>query len=747
MENPRRFADKAQPGNLKKAIAFSLKYESSAIRKSLQHFNQQRYQAVKAIEDYEALKDGIRRIKEEAIDRLPELLETLKQQIVSRGGHFFLAANAQEARTIIKDICQKHKARLAVKSKSMTSEEIGLNAKLEAAGLEVVETDLAEFIIQLAGEHPSHIVVPAIHRTQKQIAQLFKEKFKVNQPLESGEQLTRFARNWLREKFFNADVGITGANVIAADTGTLLLIESEGNIRMTTTMPSVHIALAGVEKVIARQADLFHFYEILAPSATGQPLTSYTHLLRPPLPVPVFNFKDRPLTDQREFYLVLVDNGRLQARSDTLLKEALYCIRCSACLNVCPNFQVLGGHAFGGETYSGGIGAIWEAIIRQPEKAKFTELCTSCTRCVDQCPARINIPWLNIGLKQRLAQRQPDLTGRLFGLLLNTPGPDAGASVQKQVFGHFSKVAKTLAVWPAAGNRLMRAPFSRWFLEKVVGVDRRRSLPPVAQQSFVKKYQNKLLAFRAFPQIKENARVLIFSDVFMNYNYPERGAALATILDALNIPFCVSPSMDDGRAALSQGLVATAQKQALKTAEYLLKAVEQDFKILVVEPSVLAMFRSDYHKLLRSESDFWALQQAVFEPFEFLLHYLNQQGKHVSDYFVANFSSVFYHAHCQQKTIDAVQSTITFFEKLGIAVHLSEVECCGMAGSFGYKKDFYDVSVTVSEPLLEQIRQAKAERIMASGISCSEQIQQQLGAKIPHPIELAASLLRFKQND
>jgi len=251
----------------------------------------------------------------------------------------------------------------------MTSEEIGLNRALESAGIEVAETDLAEFILQAADEQPSHVIAPAIHYSRERITALFRRVFRTDLPLETGEELTRFARERLREKFLAADVGITGANFVVADSGTLVLVESEANIRMTVMMPPIHIAIAGVEKVIPTRADLAPFIELLAASATGQPMSSYTSIISPPLSTPVLS--DDEGVRRREFHLVLVDNGRARMRDDPVLREALYCIRCSACLNSCANFQAVGGHAFGGETYSGGIGGSWEAGTRSLLNARF----------------------------------------------------------------------------------------------------------------------------------------------------------------------------------------------------------------------------------------------------------------------------------------------------------------------------------------------------------------------------------------
>ncbi|NOY78232.1 MAG: lactate utilization protein, partial [Calditrichaeota bacterium] len=276
---PRDVANKSSKDHLTQAIQMALAIESEPVRRNTNTFNQNRYVAVRTIGDYEALKDRARAIKERAIEEIETSVKVLQRVIEERGGHFYLAKDAAEASAYIRDVCQKHKAKLVVKSKSITSEEIKLNPVLEAAGIEVAETDLAEFILQVADEQPSHIVAPAIHRSRERISQLFTEKFHPKEPLETGEDLTRFAREILRQKFLTADIGISGANILAAETGTLVLVENEGNIRMVTQAPSVHIAIAGVEKIVPRWDDLWPFIELLAPSGTGQPLSQYTHIL------------------------------------------------------------------------------------------------------------------------------------------------------------------------------------------------------------------------------------------------------------------------------------------------------------------------------------------------------------------------------------------------------------------------------------------------------------------------------------
>jgi len=353
-----------------------------------------------AFEDFpegEALRDQARAIKEATLQRLDHHLETLVANIERLGGHVHYAATSEEARTIVVDIARRTGARMAVKSKSMATEEIHLNEALERAGVTPVETDLGEYIIQLAHERPSHIIAPAIHKTKGQVADLFSREFKRRVEADP-EVLTKIARGELREKFLQADLGITGANFAVADTGTVVLVTNEGNGRMVTSLPRVHVAVMGVEKVVPSLTDLMVFLAILAKSATGQKLSVYTTLVRGPR-------RAGELEGPEEFHLVLLDNGRI-AQLGGPLREALYCLRCGACLNVCPVYRQIGGHAYG-YTYPGPIGILLTAMLEGSRSVKDLAHASSlCGACADACPVRIDIPRMLIELRREVREKQ-----------------------------------------------------------------------------------------------------------------------------------------------------------------------------------------------------------------------------------------------------------------------------------------------------------------------------------------------------
>lgn len=355
-----------------------------------------------ALADSSALRDHAKQIKEHTLAHLDRYLEQLEGSIERLGGKVHWAATAEDARRIVVEIAEKTGSRRIVKSKSMTTEEIHLNPALEAAGLEVTETDFGEFIIQLAGERPSHLVAPAVHHTRESIARILSQHTGENLPDEPGP-LAKVGRRLLREKFARADMGITGANFAVAETGTLVLVTNEGNGRLTTACPRVHVAIVGMEKVIPRMRDLPVFLKLLARGATGQTLSVYTTLI-----TGIRRAGERDGAE--ELHLVLLDNGRSRVLG-TPFRESLQCIRCGACLNACPVYRRIGGHAYGG-VYSGPIGSIltplYDSVAANPHLPHASSLCGACQAA---CPVKINIPQMLIGLRE-LQQQEPRAKSR-----------------------------------------------------------------------------------------------------------------------------------------------------------------------------------------------------------------------------------------------------------------------------------------------------------------------------------------------
>jgi L-lactate dehydrogenase complex protein LldF len=335
----------------------------------------------------ETLRQQGAQIRANALSKLPQLLEQLEQRCTENGIQVHWAERVDEANKIVLEIMREHKAELLIKGKSMVSEEMNLNHFLTSHGIECLESDLGEYILQLANEPPSHIVAPAIHKTRQDIAKLFKEKFPEIPYSDDVDTLTRNARGILRDKFYHAGVGLSGVNFAVAESGTLCLVENEGNGRMCTTVPPVHIAVTGIEKVVEKLAHIPPLLSLLTRSATGQPITTYFNMISSPRKL---GEKDGP----KEVHLILLDNGRSRIYEDSELVNTLRCIRCGACMNHCPIYTRIGGHAYA-TTIPGPIGSILE-----PQKAGLADLgelpvaSTLCGACAEVCPVRIPIPRL-----------------------------------------------------------------------------------------------------------------------------------------------------------------------------------------------------------------------------------------------------------------------------------------------------------------------------------------------------------------
>jgi L-lactate dehydrogenase complex protein LldF len=368
--------------------------------------------------DSSQVRDKARSIKDATLAELDVHLETLEKSVTSRGGHVHFAETGDEACKMILGILQSRGAKRVVKSKSMTTEEIHLNKALEKGGIHPVETDFGEYIIQVAGHRPSHIVGPALHLSAKNVADILSPEAGEELPAERVP-LAAFARKKLRAEFASADAGITGANFAVAETGTIVLISNEGNARLTVALPKLHIAVMGMEKVIPKLADLPYFLKVLARAATGQRMSIYSSMVTGAR-------REGELDGASEFHLVILDNGRSRILGGPL-RESLFCIRCGACLNACPVYRSVGGHSYGG-VYAGPIGAVltplYDGLAANHHLPHASSLCGACQAA---CPVKIAIPDMLIKLREKLhdepvgPSKMESLAYRLWARTLRSP--------------------------------------------------------------------------------------------------------------------------------------------------------------------------------------------------------------------------------------------------------------------------------------------------------------------------------------
>lgn len=413
--------------------------------------------ASEVLPDYQELRQHAHEIKRHAIEHLDYYLEELERNVEKRGGKVIWANTAAEACDFIETLARERGVKLAVKSKSMVTEEIHLNDRLEKAGVETVETDLGEYIIQLAGEKPYHIIAPALHKTREQVAELLGQDKDA-----TAEQLTAVARARLREKFLAAGIGITGANFLAADSGAVVIVENEGNARLCSSAPEIHIAVTGIEKIVPRARDLAVFLKLLVRSATGQGLSVYTSILSGTRRA---GEPDGP----SEFYLVLVDNGRTKILADKSKRQSLYCIRCGACLNACPVYRKIGGYSYPW-VYSGPIGKILTPQFMGRDRDPWLPFASSlCGACGEVCPVKIEIPRILLELRREVAASKSGSEAaafRVFSWIMRNP----------RVYAQF-KWVRRMKVTPAVG------PLKAWLSV--------RDLPPFPAQSFRELWRNR----------------------------------------------------------------------------------------------------------------------------------------------------------------------------------------------------------------------------------------------------------------
>ena len=444
-------------------------HHRQVVRTALRSYETARDNRKAAFQDGPSARQAAAETKWQAINHLDQYLEQLVARLESRGTKVHWASNGVQAREIITNLLQEKKARSVIKSKAMTSEEIHLNEALEKAGFKVIESDLGEFIVQLRHEPPYHIVFPSMHLTRSEIKELFQRELG-DAPSDNPEDLTMVARRVMRQKYLTAEVGFTGANFAIAETGMISITENEGNARLTAALPRTMVTLLGIEKILPRFADLALFLPMLATAGAGQTLTGYNTMYSGP--------RQPGETDgPEEWHVILLDNHRTELLADAEQRDALHCIRCGACLNVCPIFRNVGGHTYG-TTYSGPIGSVITPHLRGLQDWKHLSNASSlCGACTETCPVKIDLHHHLLQNRRNAATEKPSrlerLGYRLFNLLVSDP--------------HFWRLAKKIGwLTQPLHRRVMGAkydPARAW--------TKTRDLPPVPLESFKDWWRNR----------------------------------------------------------------------------------------------------------------------------------------------------------------------------------------------------------------------------------------------------------------
>jgi len=635
--------------------------------------------------------------KDAAISRMDELFEQFKQSAEKTGTKIHLAQTASEANEIIARIARENAVTKIVKSKSMTAEETLLNHHLEAEGFEVTETDLGEYIIQLRGEGPSHMVMPAIHLSRYQVADLFTDVTGQKQDTEI-ERLVKVARRELRQKYVEADMGISGANFALADTGTIGLVANEGNARLVTTLPRVHVALVGLDKLIPTLHDALLVNRALPRNATGQGITSYVTWITGP------NTCAAAPDYQKQMHIVFLDNGRRELARDPIFSQVLRCVRCGACANVCPIYRMVGGHQYG-HIYIGAIGLIVTYFFHGRDKAKnLVQNCINCGACKEVCAAGIDLPRLIKEVHSRIQDEEGHpLTSLLLGKVLRS----------RRLFHTLLRSAH-VAQKPITNDAqyLRHLPFI--FAKQ----HNFRTLPAITDNPFRDRWP------KLKPEVLEpRCRVALFSGCLHDFVYPQQLEAAVNLLAQQKV------ALEFPREQSCCGLPVEmmGEKQATRDVarQNIYAFMQEDYDyILTLCASCANHLKNGYLKIF--EDDASMLEQVhLFAdkvyPFSSLL---NDVLEIESDLFQSDGPKTTYHAPCHLcRGLGVRQAPHALINKAGLQFLPADEEetCCGFGGTFSSK--FPNISAEILARKLEDFNQTGAEVLVTECPGCIMQLR------------------------
>jgi L-lactate dehydrogenase complex protein LldF len=665
-----------------------------------------RAKAIQEITDFEEFRSEVRSIKEESLRKLPQLLEMFVRNAERHGARIHYARDAAEANEIIFRIIKASGATGLVKSKSLTSEEIMLNEWLEERGLEVVETDLGERIVQLARERPSHLVFPAIHKSREEVADLFSRESGVAL---SGDikELLSYIRRRLRRYFVEARVGLNGANIGIAEIGAVVLETNEGNGRLVASIPEIQIVLLGVEKIVETVEEGLLLARAHGVSATGQRVTTYVSVMAGRLPL-------SGGVGARELHIVLLDNGRARMLEDPYFREALYCIRCGACMNVCAPYSVVGGHLFG-HIYPGPIGIPWTLAVHGVEKALFSHLCISCGLCREVCPASINIPLMISRVKEILAER------------MGHPRVNRAMMMYERFAGLASRTAPV-------SNWALRSRIFRYLLEKAIGLDSSVAIPEFRRESFEQRFR-KMRRRVTDPQ----RRVIVFTDIFANYSRPEIAEALVKALYLADIEVELPEQLSSGYPLVAYGDLEGARRYARRNLELLWPYVSRGYEVVSIEPTATYTLRHIYPYLLPDEPRARELAGRTREALEILRELVDRGAVEVR---YDGGRRLGLHVPCHQRALSGASNIIALSEKAGLDAQLVEDGiCCGMAGTFGMKHGPLgrELALAMGNRLFDLFLSSRVDAILTESSVCAIHLREGTGLEVHHPLEV----LRF----
>lgn len=691
----------------------------TALKRAVGAYKTSRAEAMEGF-DFAASQDQVRAVKERSIADLDGLFARFREEAERVGAVVHEAADGQAVAEIVRKLAEDRGVSLVVKSKSMLTEELQLNHRLAGSGLRIVETDLGEWIIQLAGEKPSHFTMPAMHKTREQIAELFSGATGQEQDPEIAK-LVQVARRELRQAFVDADMGISGANIAIAETGTLVLVSNEGNARLVTTLPPIHVAIVGYEKLVETMDDAAAILKVLSKSGTGQKQTAYVSFITgPSRTTDIEKTLALGVHGPRELHIIFVDAGRKAMAGDEQCREALYCIKCGACLNMCPVYKSVGGHAYG-NAYMGGIGSIVTAFHQSLDSAEDTlALCAGCGYCAGICPSKIDTPGMVLELRKRLVESHGiPLTGHLLLAAIRHP----------EFLRWVSRTSRTFQ--PAIMSKdgmLADLPL----LTSLAGGKKVPGLAP--------KFLSEILPERS--EQTGRVTVTVYAGCMLEFLYPDIGEAIWKVLESGGAS-AVFPHDQGccGAPALYVGDWDTARKLAVRNIE-VLERTASDY-VVTGCPTCAVMLKERFPMLLAGtewEDRSAALAARVID--------FSQLAAEVLDLDIpAGEGTATYHDPCHQvRGLGTSGCPRELIGRAGITlVEMEESdECCGFAGSYSAKQP--GVSSSILNRKIEHIRETGAGVVATDCPGCIMQIRGgllRLGSDVQvcHTAQLIARLL------
>jgi len=677
--------------------------------------------------DFDTLRHALKAAKTEAIDNLDHYLDQFVAQAEAAGTTVHFAADADEATAIVHRIAADHGVRLVAKSKSMVSEEIELNQRFAEDGIEVVETDLGEWIVQLRGERPSHMVMPAIHLARQEVGEVFTKELGREISRENVTEQVHAARDAIRDVFFNAGMGITGANALIAEAGTVMMVTNEGNGRLTSSIPPVHVVLAGIEKLVPTYEDAMTQLRVLARSATAQRLTVYTTFIHGPSP-------------GQEQHIVLVDNGRRKMRELPEFQEALHCIRCAACANVCPPYREVGGHAFG-YIYSGAIGLVVTPFLHGIEAAAGPQsLCLSCNACEQVCPVDIPLPRQILDVRAMVAAEKG---------MTQPKGAVLGLYARARTMNVLLKIG-TRGQWPLTRGK----PFIRNRRLPVLRSQTRwRSLPALARRPLRDRVKPGLVTPSAsiIPNAAAGLTVALFPGCMTDRIYPEQGEAVATVLGMLGAKVVHPEGLHCcGLIPNNSGDVPHAQSMARQTIERL-ESVAANY-IVSGSASCVAMVGQDYLHLFRDDPVWLPRAQTIAEKIIDFTSFMAKVVKLPAGSLAAadgRRRELTYHDSCQGLNALGLTAEPRYLIEEVMGDRLVELGentlCCGFGGSFSF--EYPAVAERLMNRKLGNAEATGTRLIVTDNQGCIMHLRGGLGAsgrriEVKHIAELLADRVR-----